>query len=172
MPRESGARRLSWPRPRPVQASGDLIRALTHDIGRSEHWPIRAQRPPIYWTGRNAPSRRLTASRASRAGSIAWEANLTGDIRLIGSFDGALAKSGLTNHFGGMLKSFDLCLPNKSTSVPFGPDWLHKIKYNGNRLRLERDGDRMRRVFECAAKNANSGVRTGRRRRGLGFPPT
>ena len=25
-----------------------------------------------------------------------------------------------------------------------GPDWLHEIKYDGYRLRLEREGDRVR----------------------------
>jgi ATP-dependent DNA ligase len=39
---------------------------------------------------------------------------------------------------------FDFCLPTTSTSVPTGPDWFHEIKYDGDRLRLERDGDRVR----------------------------
>jgi hypothetical protein len=29
-----------------------------------------------------------------------------------------------------MFKSFDFCLPTKSTIVPNGPDWLHEV---GNR---------------------------------------
>ena len=41
---------------------------------------------------------------------------------------------------------FDFCLPTKSASVPIGPDWLHEIKYDGYRLRLERDGDRVRLI--------------------------
>jgi bifunctional non-homologous end joining protein LigD len=45
-----------------------------------------------------------------------------------------------------MFKSFEFCLPTKSTIVPDGPDWLHEIKYDGYRLRLERDGDRIRLV--------------------------
>ena len=45
-----------------------------------------------------------------------------------------------------MLSSFDFCLPTKSTSVPSGPDWLHEVKYDGYRLRLERDGDRVRLI--------------------------
>ena len=32
---------------------------------------------------------------------------------------------------------FEFCLPTKSTSVPSGPDWLHEVKYDGYRLRLE-----------------------------------
>jgi bifunctional non-homologous end joining protein LigD len=41
---------------------------------------------------------------------------------------------------------FEFCLPTKSTSVPDGPDWLHEIKYDGYRLRIERDGDRVRLI--------------------------
>jgi len=48
-------------------------------------------------------------------------------------------------YFGGMFKSFDFCIPTKSTTVPTGPDWLHEVKYDGW-LRLERDGDRVRRI--------------------------
>jgi bifunctional non-homologous end joining protein LigD len=40
-----------------------------------------------------------------------------------------------------MFKSFDFCI-TKAIHVPSGPDWLHEIKYDGYRLRLERDGDR------------------------------
>jgi hypothetical protein len=32
----------------------------------------------------------------------------------------------------------------RGTEVPHTPDWLHEIKYDGYRLRLERDGDRVR----------------------------
>ena len=31
-------------------------------------------------------------------------------------------------------------------AVPDGPDWLHEVKYDGYRLRLERDGDRVRLI--------------------------
>jgi len=41
---------------------------------------------------------------------------------------------------------FDFCLPTRSTIVPHGPDWLHEIKYDGYRLRVERDGDRVRLI--------------------------
>jgi len=44
------------------------------------------------------------------------------------------------------MRTFDFCLPTKSASVSVGPDWLHEIKYDGNRLRLERDGERMRLI--------------------------
>jgi ATP-dependent DNA ligase len=29
---------------------------------------------------------------------------------------------------------------------PTGPDWLHDVKYDGYRLRLKRDGDRVRLI--------------------------
>jgi bifunctional non-homologous end joining protein LigD len=45
-----------------------------------------------------------------------------------------------------MRSTFDFCLPTKSTTVPDGPDWLHEVKYDGYRLRLERDGDFVRLI--------------------------
>jgi hypothetical protein len=39
-------------------------------------------------------------------------------------------------YLGHMPSTFDFCLPNRSTTVPSGPDWLHEIKYHGYRLRL------------------------------------
>jgi ATP-dependent DNA ligase len=41
---------------------------------------------------------------------------------------------------------FEFCIPTKGTSVPSGPDWLHEVKHDGYRLRLERDGDRVRLI--------------------------
>ncbi|HJY88740.1 MAG TPA: hypothetical protein VJ255_00605 [Candidatus Acidoferrum sp.] len=43
-----------------------------------------------------------------------------------------------------MLKAFDFCLPTTGTKVPDRADWIHEIKYDGYRLRVERDGDRVR----------------------------
>jgi bifunctional non-homologous end joining protein LigD len=34
----------------------------------------------------------------------------------------------------------------REDKVPHTPDWLHEIKYDGSRLRLERDGDRVRLI--------------------------
>jgi ATP-dependent DNA ligase len=48
--------------------------------------------------------------------------------------------------FARMFKAFDFCIPTRSTSVPTGPDWFHEVKYDGYRLRLERDGDRVRLI--------------------------
>jgi bifunctional non-homologous end joining protein LigD len=39
---------------------------------------------------------------------------------------------------------FEFCIPTKSTTVPNGPDY--EVKYDGYRLRLERDGDRVRLI--------------------------
>jgi ATP-dependent DNA ligase len=41
---------------------------------------------------------------------------------------------------------FDFCLPTRSTSVPHGPDWLHEIKYDGYRLIVHREGERVRLI--------------------------
>jgi hypothetical protein len=48
--------------------------------------------------------------------------------------------------FSTMLSTFDFCLPTKATTVPDTPDRLHEVKYDGYRLRLERDGDRVRLI--------------------------
>jgi ATP-dependent DNA ligase len=45
-----------------------------------------------------------------------------------------------------MRSTFEFCLPTKSDAVPTGPDWLHEVKYDGYRLRVERDGDRGRLI--------------------------
>jgi bifunctional non-homologous end joining protein LigD len=60
--------------------------------------------------------------------------------------DRGFAKSAQSAYFGCMFKPFEFYLPTKSTSVPAGPDWLHEVKYDGYRLRLERDGDRVRLI--------------------------
>src|SRR6516165_187459 len=45
-----------------------------------------------------------------------------------------------------MFKAFEFCIPTRSIKVPSSPDWLHEIKYDGYRLRVERDGDRVRLI--------------------------
>jgi bifunctional non-homologous end joining protein LigD len=42
-----------------------------------------------------------------------------------------------------MPNTFEFCIFTRSTSVPSGPEWLHEVKYDGYRLRVERDGDRV-----------------------------
>jgi ATP-dependent DNA ligase len=46
----------------------------------------------------------------------------------------------------GMFKAFEFCIPTTGTKVPSGPEWLHEIKQDGFRLRVERDGDRVRLI--------------------------
>jgi len=48
-----------------------------------------------------------------------------------------------------MLSTFEFCLPTSATSVPDHPVWLHEVKYDGYRLRLERDGNRVRLITRC-----------------------
>ena len=45
-----------------------------------------------------------------------------------------------------MLNGLDFCLPTRGIKVPGGPDWLHEIKYDGYRLHVERNGDRVRLI--------------------------
>ena len=45
-----------------------------------------------------------------------------------------------------MFKAFEFCIPTRGTKVPSSPDWFHEIKYDGYRLRVERDGDRVRLI--------------------------
>ena len=39
-----------------------------------------------------------------------------------------------------MFNAFEFCIPTASTKVPSWPEWLHEIKHDGFRLRVERDG--------------------------------
>jgi bifunctional non-homologous end joining protein LigD len=45
-----------------------------------------------------------------------------------------------------MFKAFEFCLPTTGAKVPAGAEWFHEIKYDGFRLRVERDGDRIRLI--------------------------
>jgi ATP-dependent DNA ligase len=36
------------------------------------------------------------------------------------------------------------CIPTAKTAVPAGPDLIHEVKYDGYRVRVERNGDRVR----------------------------
>jgi len=45
-----------------------------------------------------------------------------------------------------MLQALDFCCPSSSTTVTSSPDWLHEVKNDGYRLRLERDGNRVRLI--------------------------
>ncbi|EIG56176.1 RNA ligase family protein [Bradyrhizobium sp. WSM1253] len=43
-----------------------------------------------------------------------------------------------------MPTTFEFCLPTAAKVVPDGPDWIHEIKYDGYRLRVERNGRAVR----------------------------
>jgi bifunctional non-homologous end joining protein LigD len=45
-----------------------------------------------------------------------------------------------------MLRKLDYlpCLPTSAAKVPASPDWLHEIKYDGYRMLVVRDGERVR----------------------------
>jgi bifunctional non-homologous end joining protein LigD len=45
-----------------------------------------------------------------------------------------------------VLKAFEFCHPSQAAAVPSSPDWLHEIKYDGYRLRVERNGYRVRLI--------------------------
>jgi ATP-dependent DNA ligase len=45
-----------------------------------------------------------------------------------------------------MSTAFDFCIATRGTKVPHTPEWLHEIKYDGYRLRVERNGDRARLI--------------------------
>jgi ATP-dependent DNA ligase len=45
-----------------------------------------------------------------------------------------------------MSSAFEFCIPIVGTKVPAGPEWFHEIKYDGYRLRVERDGERVRLI--------------------------
>jgi bifunctional non-homologous end joining protein LigD len=63
--------------------------------------------------------------------------------------------------------AFQPCIPTRGTKVPSNPDWIHELKYDGYRLIVQRDGDRVKlitrngydwterypRIVESALKN-------------------
>ena len=40
------------------------------------------------------------------------------------------------------MPQFEFCIPTTGKTVPSGPDWFHEIKFDGYRLRVERDGQK------------------------------
>ncbi len=42
--------------------------------------------------------------------------------------------------------SLSSCLPILGKSVPAGPEWFHEIRFDGYRLRVERESDRVRLI--------------------------
>jgi len=78
------------------------------------------------------------------------------------------------------MPKFEFCIPTVGKTVPSAPEWFHEIKYDGYRLRVERDGDSVRLITrggydwtkrfpwiaEAALKNRRSQFRDRRRSRG------
>src|ERR1700733_13469534 len=44
------------------------------------------------------------------------------------------------------MPKFEFCIPTVGKVVPASAEWFHEIKYDGYRLRVERDGDRVRLI--------------------------
>jgi bifunctional non-homologous end joining protein LigD len=44
------------------------------------------------------------------------------------------------------MPKFEFCIPTVGKAVPAGAEWFHEIKHDGYRLRVERDGDRVRLI--------------------------
>jgi bifunctional non-homologous end joining protein LigD len=44
------------------------------------------------------------------------------------------------------MPKYEFCIPTVGKAVPAGAEWFHEVKYDGYRLRIERDGDRVRLV--------------------------
>jgi bifunctional non-homologous end joining protein LigD len=44
------------------------------------------------------------------------------------------------------MKHIEFCVPTAKKLVPAGPDWIHEVKYDGYRLRVERDGRKVRLI--------------------------
>jgi ATP-dependent DNA ligase len=41
---------------------------------------------------------------------------------------------------------FEFCIPTVGKAVPSASEWFHEIKFDGYRLRVERDGDSVRLI--------------------------
>ena len=50
------------------------------------------------------------------------------------------------------MPKFEFCLPTLGKNLPAGPEWLHEIEYDGYRMRVERDGDRVRLITRGAKR--------------------
>ena len=54
-----------------------------------------------------------------------------------------------------MLKAFEFCVPTLGTKVPARPDWIHEIKYDGYRMMVVRENDRVRLITRNGADWTN-----------------
>lgn len=49
------------------------------------------------------------------------------------------------------MRRFEFSLPVLGDKVPSGPNWIHEVKYDGYRMRLERDGKTVRLITKNGA---------------------
>lgn len=59
---------------------------------------------------------------------------------------------------------FEFCLPTLGEAVPAGAEWFHEIKNDGYRLRIERDGERVRLITKAATIGLSASPGSSRRR--------
>jgi ATP-dependent DNA ligase len=60
-----------------------------------------------------------------------------------------LAIRKLVAYIGAMPALFEFCLTTRKTAVPAGEGRFQEVKYDDYRLRVERDGDRVRLVTKA-----------------------
>jgi ATP-dependent DNA ligase len=58
-----------------------------------------------------------------------------------------------------MPSTFEFSLPTSATSVPDRPNWLREVKYDGYRMMVIRDGDRVRLISRGPAATTPSAFR-------------
>jgi ATP dependent DNA ligase domain len=109
-------------------------------------WPRVIPRP---WTDRQ----RSVAPRRSRAGAlfrVGVGAGRAGNRFPSAALPCARSRSvKLDSHFRRLAHIFSFmqfqpAIPTRGTKVPATPEWIHEIKYDGFRLIVHRDGDRVR----------------------------
>jgi ATP-dependent DNA ligase len=44
------------------------------------------------------------------------------------------------------MPKFEFCIPTPGKAGPAGPEWFNEIKYDGYRLRVEREGNSVRLI--------------------------
>jgi bifunctional non-homologous end joining protein LigD len=54
--------------------------------------------------------------------------------------------SGRPTPIFGLMPKFEFCIPTVGKAVPSAPEWFHEIKFDGYRLRVERDGNSVRLI--------------------------
>jgi ATP-dependent DNA ligase len=57
-----------------------------------------------------------------------------------------IAKCPKTAYLIPMSNPFEFCIPTVGKALPSASEWFHEIKYDGYRLRVERDGGRVRLI--------------------------